>query len=230
MLLAQELRAAVGSLTVLRGAAAGLPRHVLAGALALYPLVGLGLGGLAAAAAGVAPALGAPIGLLVLEVLTGGRPRRALAAVGAARGRLAGYAVAAAALGVKLWAAGAVPDAARATALGLAPMLGRWAIVVQCYGGEPGRVPGPPSALVGRARFQEFAWASLVAFAVTLSVAEAVGLVVLLAAALTTLAVRVSAHRRIGGMTDDLLAASGELVETVVLVVLAALGVAGARR
>ena len=77
--------------------------------------------------------------------------------------------------------------------------------------------------LIGRARFREFGWASVVGFSVTLGVGEAVGLAVLCVAALTTLGVRILAHRRVGGLTGRLLAATRELVETVVLVTLGVL-------
>jgi adenosylcobinamide-GDP ribazoletransferase len=247
MALGQAIGAAVGQLTVLRSVGAEVPRESRVVGLALYPVVGLALGALAAGAArgaaAVAPALAPVVGVLALEGLTGGRPRAALAAAATAlvgrgeagaalaalRARPAplGTGVALAALGVKLWALASIPPAARTTALVLAPLLGRWAMVVQCYGGASGLARGPAAALVGRARFQEFAWASLVAFALTLSLAEAVGLVLLLTAALTTLAVRLRAHRRLGGLTGRLLAATGELVETAVLVVLGALAALG---
>jgi cobalamin synthase len=58
---------------------------------------------------------------------------------------------------------------------------------------------------------------------VTLARGEAVGLAVLLAAVLLTLGMRLVAHRRVGGFTGRLLAASRELVETAVLVLLAVL-------
>jgi len=241
--LVDELAAAVGCLTFLRCAAAGRPRQALAAGLAFYPAVGLLLGAVAAGAASAVgvgfPALAGAAGIVALEALAGGRPRRALGAVGsallrpggaaAALGRLrarpgpSGIAVALAALAAKLWAAAAVPPAARTVAFLLAPMLGRWAIVVQCYGGAPTHARGPAAVLVGRARFREFGWASLVAFGVTLALGEAVGLVVLLMAALVTVGLRVYVYRRIGGLTGRLLAASGELVETGTLAVLALL-------
>ncbi len=237
-----RLSAAVGSLTVLGDGARGASRQTLAESLAFYPAVGLGMGAVAAAvAAGVAriaPPLAGPAGVLVLEALAGGRPRRAFAAVASAvlgagptpvlerlraRPTPAGVVLALAALGVKLWAATALTPPARTAGLLLAPMLGRWAMVVQCYGGAPGRARGPAAALVGRARFEEFGWASLVAFAVTLSAAEAIGLLVLVVAAIATLAVRLWAHRRVGGMTGRLLAATAEVVESAVLLALALL-------
>jgi len=76
---------------------------------------------------------------------------------------------------------------------------------------------------VGRARFREFGWASVTALGMTLAVGEPIGLVVVLAASLATVGVRVYAFHRVGGLTGGLLAASRELVETVVLVTLGVL-------
>jgi cobalamin synthase len=80
---------------------------------------------------------------------------------------------------------------------------------------------------VGRARFREFAWASVTALGVTLAVGDAVGLVLALAAACVTVGLRVYAHRRLGGLAGRLLGATRELVETVVLVTLGCLAQLG---
>jgi adenosylcobinamide-GDP ribazoletransferase len=212
---------------------------VLAGGLVFYPLVGMCVGALAAAVAGavgvVRPGLAGPAGVLALAALGGLRPWYGLAAATALlrpgagpallhrlRGRpgAAGAAIALGMLAVKLRAAAVLPAAALTTGLLFAPMLGAWAIVVQCYGGVPVHARHPASALVGRARFREFAGASLVALGVALGVADALGLVVALAAALVTVGLRVYAYHRLGGLTGRLLAATREVVETVVLVVL----------
>lgn len=228
MRLAEAVAAAIGRLTVFGAATAGRSSEALIAGLAFYPAVGLAVGiaaALAATATGLVVPLLAPIaGVVVLEGLAAGRPRAALSA---GRGAL-GTGVALAGLVVKVWAVAAVPAALRPTALAIAPMLGRWAMVVQCYGGRPAGGPSGAVPLVGRARFQEFGWASLLAFAVTLAVAEAVGLVVLLVAALTTLGVRVRAHRRRGGLSESDVEATSELVETAVLVLLGLLA-SGAR-
>ena len=236
MALHAELRAAVRSLTAL-----GRPSPAaLAGGLAFYPLVGLGLGAVAAAAAAglgkLPPLFAGPGGVLVLAALGGGRGTLGLAAAAAALlgpgeratalARLRahpgplGRALAAAALLARMAAAAMLPAPARTAALLVAPMLGAWGVVVQCYGGTPVHARGPAAALVGRARFREFAWASVTALGVTLALGDAVGLVVVVAAALVTLGLRVVAHRRLGGLTGRLLAATRELVETVVLVTL----------
>ena len=189
--------------------------------LALYPALGLALGLVAAAVAKltalVAPTLAGPAGVLALEAMGGLGPRRALASV-----TRPGWVVSLALLVAKLVAASAVPAPALTSALMLGAMLGRWAIVVLCYGGAP-VVRDAGDELPGRAGFGEFGWASLIAFAVTMSVAEAVGLVVLLIAALATLGIRVACHRRLGGVTGRVVRAAGEVVETAVLAGLALL-------
>jgi cobalamin synthase len=62
-----------------------------------------------------------------------------------------------------------------------------------------------------------------VAFGTTLATLDAVGLVVLLSATLTTIGIRVLAYRRLGGVNGMVLGVSSELVETVTLAVLAGL-------
>lgn len=237
------MRGAIGTATVFRRVAAGLPRAALAGGLAFYPVVGLGLGAVAALVASavgtLVPALAGAAGVLALAALTGPRepwglavavealvrPGSAADVVARLRARpgLLGAAIAAGAVGVRLWAATVLPPPARTTALLFAPLIGAWAIVVQCYGGAPLRARGTAAALVGRARFREFGWASLVTFAVVLAIADALGLLLLLVAALTTVGVRLWVHRRAGGLTGRALAATRELVQTVVLLVLALL-------
>jgi cobalamin synthase len=101
-------------------------------------------------------------------------------------------------------------------------MLGAWAVVVQCYGGAPDGADGRAS-LVGRARFWEFGWASVTALGVTLALGDAVGLVLIVAAAGVTMVLRVYAYRRLGGLSGPLLTATRELVETVVLATLGVL-------
>jgi len=241
--IADELRAAVGGVTGVRRVAQGVPREAQVGGLVFYPLIGAAIGLAAVAAlrlaAPLGPRLAAVIALVVLAAASGGRTLAGLAgAAGAlatrggpsavlarlrARPTTAGIAVAAAVFLVKSWALLHVPEAARPLALTLAPMLGRWAVVVQCYGGSPAAARGLAAVLVGRARLREFGWASALVFAATLAVLDAVGLLVLLGVTLATVALRVLAYRRAGGLTGRLLAASAETIETVTLVVLALL-------
>jgi len=215
----RELRAAVGGVTGLDGWTRTASREDLVGGLVFYPVVGAVIGGVAAVAAHAVQPLGglaaAVVAIVVLSGLSRGRPLRGLSQ--------AGWIAAAATLVLKLWAIAAMPDGARFLALPLAGMLGRWAVVVQCYGGSPAGAEGLAAALIGRARLQEFGWASAVAFGTALATLDAIGLVVLLAATLTTIGIRVLAYRRLGGVNGPVLGASSELVETVTLAVLAGL-------
>ena len=245
MALRDELGAAVRSLTALGGSDQVSP-PVLVGSLAFYPVVGLALGGIAAGVAAAiaslsptdAGAAGAA-GVAVLAALGGARGPLGLAAAasaflrpGSAASALAhlraepppeAVVVAIAAGATRAAAAAVLPPPARTTALLVAPMLGAWAIVVQCHGGVPRHARGPAAMIIGRARFREFGAASVVALGVALAVGEPIGLVVVVIAALATLALRVHAHRRLGGMTGRLLGATRELVETIVLVTLGVL-------
>src|SRR6266850_686695 len=187
----------------------------------------------------LSPPAAGPAGILVLVALAGGWPTAGLAAAAEALLRTGppatalarlragpgalGITLAVTAVAARAAAAVVLPPPARTTALLIAPMLGAWAVVVQCYGGTPAHARGIAASLVGRARFREFAWASVVALGVTLSVGEPIGLVVVLVASLATVGMRVLAHRRLGGLTGRILAATRELVETAVLVLLAAL-------
>jgi adenosylcobinamide-GDP ribazoletransferase len=229
--IADEMRAAAGAVFGLGALGRDLPREAQVGGLVFYPLVGAGVG----AAAGVVAAVAARLGALPsavaavgsLAAASGGSTVRTLASVGRESGQrrasLGGLALSASVLAAKVWAVRHIPGGGRVLALVLAAMLGRWAIVVQCYGGAPPAGSGQAAPLVGRARLREFGWASAIAFATTLAALDAVGLLVLLAATLTTIALRVAAYRRAGGVSGPLLDVSLELVETVVLLALAAL-------
>jgi hypothetical protein len=208
--LADELRGAVAVGSAWRGAAADVTPAVRAAGLAWLPAVGVALGAAAAAIAGAIaprwPAAAGVAGVAVLEAL-GGRPF--------AVGRAPGIAL----LALRAWA-GAGLGAWRTVGLVVAPMLGRWAVVVQCYGGAPQAGDAGWSAPVGRAHFREFGWASVVAFGLAMTLADGVGLAVVVVAALATVGLRVAAHRRPDRPPGRLVAATGELVETGVLVLL----------
>jgi adenosylcobinamide-GDP ribazoletransferase len=217
--IAREIRAAVGAVAGVPALTRDLPREALVGGLLFYPIVGALVGGLAAVAARLAGRFGALAAAVaavgVLALASRGATLRDLVA--------AGWIVPTAVLGAKVWAVAELPADARTLALPLAGMLGRWAVVVQCYGGSPAAARGLAAQLVGRARLREFGWASAVAFGTTLAALDAVGLVVLLAATLTTVGIRVLAYRRLGGVNGRVLGASSEMVELVVLGALAGL-------
>src|SRR5438046_2358120 len=132
------------------------------------PPVAGGAAGVATATGTGAPAAGGPAGGPALVGLAGARGARGLAAAAEALlrrgdavvvlGRLRttpgplGIAAAGAALAARAASAAILPPPARTTALLLAPLLGAWAVVVECYGGVPTHASGTAAALVVRAR------------------------------------------------------------------------------
>src|SRR5690242_19780907 len=129
-------------------------------------------------------------------------------------------------VGLVQWLAVAMlAPSARSIALVTAPMLARWAVVVQCYGGAPAAGATGLATLAGRARFREFAIASVIALGTMLAALDAVGLAIAVACALVTLGVRTVAYRRRGGIDAAALNATSALVETSALVLFAIVGV-----
>ncbi|MGH7823069.1 MAG: adenosylcobinamide-GDP ribazoletransferase, partial [Candidatus Binatia bacterium] len=105
-------------------------------------------------------------------------------------------------------------DEARTLGLLLAPMVGRWSMVVLAHGSREAAPPGEASKFARELGSREFAVASVFALAVLLSLTEAFGLVVAIAAATLTVGLRVYLHRRLGGITDQSLGAAAEAAET----------------
>ncbi len=126
-------------------------------------------------------------------------------------------------LAAKALAVVALADRGLGLALLLAVMLGRWAVVVQTYGSMAAPGDGFTGVLVRRIEFREFGTASVMAMALTLMLANAVGLVLLFAVAGVSIAARILAHRVAGGVTRTSVAAGGELAETAALLACAAL-------
>lgn len=214
MTIVDEARAALGDLTVLPSA---VSREARVGGLAVWPLVGLGLG---AIAAGVA-ALVEPFGAATASALA----VAAREAVAGRRGRLGALGVVGALIAtlVEIAALASLAPAARGTALLLAPMVGWWTAVVQCYGGVP-ETPDPDAPWIGRARFREFGTASVIAIGGMLVWLDAVGLLVILVAATVMLAMRLAAYRGGGGMRARLVRATAALVGVAAVLVLAGIG------
>ena len=237
---AQALWAAVTTLTPVTDGQSTFSDDDLVRSMALYPLIGVVLGAVTAAAgATVASTAGQPLaGLLVVVLLDAwsmGRHRCNVSALVtlARRGDQAartthlhdrpsggGIALAALVLLAKGVCAVRMSPAALTAACVLAPMLGRWAIVVQAHGGQSDLARGRAAPLVGRAGFQEFGIASVCTFLIAMSTGHAVGLLLLVAVALETVGLRVLVARRLGGFSGRLLGASAEVAETVVFVVL----------
>lgn len=245
--LGRELQAAVTHLTPVALGAARFTPEETGGSLLFYPAVGLALGVVTALVSGaVASVAGTPWGGVVavslLEAWSRGRNRRSLAASavlflpGDPASRVAalqqkpsvlGRAVAVAALAIKLSSAVRLSAPLLWAACLLAPLLGRWAMVVQAHGGRRDYARGLGAQLVGRADFREFAIASVTAFLVAMSSGRAVGLLLLVVSGLVTLGVRVLVTWRIGGFTGRLLGATAEMIETVVFAVMGGLAALG---
>lgn len=197
--------------------APGQARSTRTSALALLPLVGLAQGALAAAVAmplDTHPVVAAAAGLAVLDGAARLRPARGILLALAPR-RALGWALACGMLGVRMMALASLEQRARLWALVLAPLLGRWAMVVQCYGatavrGADGLGQVEPIA------FGAFAWTSVLALGVTQAVGGGVGVLLVFAICVLIVIVRVLVHRRLGGFTGALLWATDALVETTV--------------
>jgi adenosylcobinamide-GDP ribazoletransferase len=224
-------------------------RGALGPATIFFPAVGLLLGAVVAGAdalcAGFVPGLRAAIAVLLLALLARFEPPRSLWKLGAALaagrdragvlqalrgsgsaglglGRLSAPLLAGTVVLAKLWAlSGDV--ALRGWALSLAPMLGRWAMVVVAFSARQAR-PGEPGPRFDSAiTFREFGWASVFAAGVCLVGLDAIGLLAVLAAVAVAVALRLLLHRWLGGVSETTLHASGELAETAVFLVFAAL-------
>ena len=189
-------------------------------ALALLPVVGGALGALASVVAWVVSPLGqlagAAAGVLVLDLL-GGR---------STAGRTLGARMlVTAATATKIVAVGTLSGPARWVPLVLAPILGRWVTVVQCYGSQP-RGATVSGQGMPRAGFREFGVSSVLALGTVLVLLEAVGLLVGLAAAVTAVGLRMVWHARPSGVPVDGARATGAIVEVVVTTLLAGLAAA----
>jgi cobalamin synthase len=114
-------------------------------------------------------------------------------------------------------------DAGRAAAIVMAMMLSRWAIIPIGYGLKPLEHWGLGVPYEGGISFREFSVSSAVALGLTMGLYQNVGLAVIVALALTILAMRLVLSRRMGGASGYMLAGGCALVEVVTFAVLAAL-------
>ena len=111
----------------------------------------------------------------------------------------------------------------RAAALVMATMLSRWAIVPIGYGLKPMERWGLGVQYEGGITFREFSISSAIALGLAMGFYENIGLGVIVALALTILALRLLLSRRLGGAAGYALAGSMAICELVVFGVLAAL-------
>jgi len=111
----------------------------------------------------------------------------------------------------------------RSAALVMATTLSRWAIVPIGYGLRPLERWGLGVPYENGIRFREFAVSSVIALGVTMGLYENVGLAVIVALALTILALRLAFSRRLGGAAGYALAGGMAICELVIFAVLVAL-------
>jgi cobalamin synthase len=116
-------------------------------------------------------------------------------------------------------------DSGRAAAIVMAMMLSRWAIVPIGYGLKPLEHWGLGVPYEGGISFREFAVSSAVALGLTMGLYRNVGLAVIVALALTVLAIRLVLSARMKGASGYMLAGGCALVEIVIFAVLVALGI-----
>jgi adenosylcobinamide-GDP ribazoletransferase len=137
-----------------------------------------------------------------------------------------GAIVSIAAFVVEVWCLSRITDSSgRASALVMAMMLSRWAIVPIGYGLKPLEHWGLGVPYEGGISFREFAVSSVVALGLTMGLYQNIGLAVIIALALTVLAVRLVLSARMKGASGYMLAGGCALVEIVTLAMLATLGV-----
>jgi adenosylcobinamide-GDP ribazoletransferase len=213
-------------------------------AMVYFPIVGLALGVILvivdrAAALAAGPVARSIIVLIAGAALSLGLANRGMADLAEAlrRGRHGaptglsrigplGAAAAIAAFVFEIWCLSRITDdAGRAGAIVMAMMLSRWAIVPIGYGLRPLEHWGLGVPYEGGISFREFAVSSAIALGLTMGLYQNVGLAVIVALALTILAIRLLLSRRIGGASGYTLAGGCGLIEFVTFAVLAALRV-----
>jgi adenosylcobinamide-GDP ribazoletransferase len=113
-------------------------------------------------------------------------------------------------------------DPMRVVGVLLAPMIGRAAIVLLAYGARAaGSADGDPDRFDAAIGLRELVGAGAFAAVVTLALGGALGLLVILASGLVTLALRFYFDRRLAGVAPQSLDAGAEIVETLALIMFA---------
>jgi adenosylcobinamide-GDP ribazoletransferase len=213
-------------------------------AMVYFPIVGFVLGMVLAIVDRTAGVLARPLGrsfivLMVAAALSLGLANRGVAdtaevlrrgtrpaSTGLTRIGPVGAVAAIAAFAFEVWCLSRITDdAGRAGALVMAMMLSRWAIIPIGYGLKPLEHWGLGIPYAGGISFREFAVSSVVALGLTMGLYQNVGLAVIVALALTILAMRLILSRRMGGASGYMLAGGCALIEVVTFAVLATLRV-----
>jgi adenosylcobinamide-GDP ribazoletransferase len=111
-------------------------------------------------------------------------------------------------------------DVDRWRALLIAPVLGRWAMVLLGYRSKAAKT-GLGSTLIDHLGTKHFLFATFISLLLVAAILHGTGIVMMAWAAIFTLASKIYFHRRLGGVTGDTFGAVGELSETSVMVFLA---------
>lgn len=214
----RDVLAACATLTILPFPRPHPGSEAFGRAALFFPLVGLLVGALLVVvrwtAAGLPSWWAALVVVGVWEGLTGAPLLRAHGLTGI--GALGALAVV-----VATKTACTAATAARPAALLFAPLLARWALVVLATGVRDAAAPG--RKFNPAITFREFALASVFSFAAVFAVAEALGILLVVGVAALTLALRLSVHRWVGGVSWRFLLACVEGIELFVLTICALL-------
>jgi adenosylcobinamide-GDP ribazoletransferase len=111
-------------------------------------------------------------------------------------------------------------DVDRWRALLVAPILGRWAMVLLAYRSKAAKA-GLGSNLIDHLQTKHFLLATLLTLLLVAAIWRRNGIVMMAWVAIFTTASKNYFHRRLGGVTGDIFGAIGELSETSVVVLLA---------
>jgi adenosylcobinamide-GDP ribazoletransferase len=238
-----HLRLAVSFLTIVPLAIHSADGSDVAASMAWFPLVGLAMGVTFAVEDYalhfmLGPAVRSTIIVLSMAVLSGAVHLDGLAdtadALGAGSDRIRaleilrdsrigafGAIALFFALGLKVLSLAALFGKPRLTALMLAPMLGRWALVAVCHRIDYLRTVGAGSSMLGRGNNRNLAIASLIAILAMTPLLSRKLIIAYLVAIIATVAMRWFYLRWLGGITGDLIGACGEVVEVLAMIVIA---------
>ncbi|HEV8723116.1 MAG TPA: adenosylcobinamide-GDP ribazoletransferase [Candidatus Binatia bacterium] len=111
-------------------------------------------------------------------------------------------------------------DVDRWRALLIAPVLGRWAMVLLGYRSKAAKA-GLGSTLIDHLGTKHFLFATFISLLLVAATLHGTGIAMMAWVAIFTLASKSYFHRRLGGLTGDAFGAVGELSETSVIVFLA---------
>jgi adenosylcobinamide-GDP ribazoletransferase len=111
-------------------------------------------------------------------------------------------------------------DSERWRALLVAPVLGRWAMVLLGYRSHAAKA-GLGSTLIDHLETKHVVFATFITLLLSAAILHGAGIAMMIWVAIFALASKKYFHRRLGGVTGDTFGAAGELSETSVLVILA---------